>query len=65
MPRKLTFRQLRLSILALWYDRNWKEVGAPAGIPGKQVSQHLRRGPLSESAYQLLPLTETRRNLNL
>jgi tetratricopeptide (TPR) repeat protein len=54
MPRKLTFRQLRLSILALWYDRSWKEVGAPAGIPGKQVSQHLRRGPLTERAYELL-----------
>src|SRR3954471_21749452 len=54
MPRKLTFRQILLSILALWYDRSWKEVGAPAGIPGKQVSQHLRRGPLSERAYELL-----------
>jgi tetratricopeptide (TPR) repeat protein len=54
MPRKLTFRQLLLSILALWHDRSWKEVGAPAGIPGKQVSQHLRRGPLTERAYELL-----------
>ncbi len=48
MVRTLSFRQLLLSILALWYDLSQKEVGARAGIPQKQVSHYLRRERLVE-----------------
>lgn len=52
MARKLTLRQLILSTLALWHDLSWKELGAAAGIDQKQISQHLRRDPLTDSAYE-------------
>jgi tetratricopeptide (TPR) repeat protein len=51
MPRKPSFRQLMLSILAAWNDLSWKQVGTRAGIPEKQVSQHLRRGALTDKTY--------------
>jgi len=54
MPRKLTFRQLTLSFLALWHDLSWKQLGARAGIPEKQVSQYLRRGTLTDKTYERL-----------
>src|SRR6476661_263140 len=54
MPRKLTFRQLILSFLAFWHDLSWKQLGARAGIPEKQVSQYLRRGTLSGKTYERL-----------
>ena len=52
MARKLTLRQLILSTLALWHDLSWKELGAAAGIDQKQISQHLRRDPLTDNAYE-------------
>jgi len=54
MPRKPSFRQLTLSILAAWNDLSWKQVGTRAGIPEKQVSQHLRRGALTDKTYDRL-----------
>ena len=54
MARKLTFRQLTLSFLAIWQDLSWKQLGARAGIPEKQVSQHLRRGALTDKTYERL-----------
>jgi hypothetical protein len=39
----LTFRQKLLSMLAVWYDLNQKEIGARARIPPKNVSDYLRR----------------------
>lgn len=52
--RKLSHRQLTLSVLAAWHDLSWKQLGARAGIPEKQVSQHLRRGTLTEKTYERL-----------
>jgi tetratricopeptide (TPR) repeat protein len=54
MARKLTSRQLLVSMLALWRDLSHKEIGAAAGIPGKQVSLHLRRGELSDKDFEKL-----------
>src|ERR1700733_13978511 len=54
MSHKLSFRQYVLSFLALWNDRNWKQVGAAAGMPQKQVSQHLRRGALTDATFDRL-----------
>ncbi|HEX4495485.1 MAG TPA: tetratricopeptide repeat protein [Thermoanaerobaculia bacterium] len=58
MGRRLTHRQLRVSILALWHDLSFKEIGAAAGIPQKQVSQSLRplagRKDLSDRNYERL-----------
>jgi tetratricopeptide (TPR) repeat protein len=58
MARRLTFRQLRVSILALWYDLSFKEIGAAAGMPQKLVSQSLRplarRKDLSDRTYERL-----------
>lgn len=55
MPRKLTFRQLVVSVLALWYDLSHKEIGAAAGIPQKEVSRYLRRrGTKEETLDRLL-----------
>jgi hypothetical protein len=54
MARKPTFRQLLVSILALWRDRSHKEIGAAAGIPQKQVSFYLRRGEIADEALEKL-----------
>ncbi len=54
MSHKLSFRQYTLSFLALWNDRSWKQVGAAAGMPQKQVSQHLRRGALTDATFERL-----------
>jgi tetratricopeptide (TPR) repeat protein len=58
MARKLTHRQLLVSILALWHDLSFKEIGAAAGMPQKLVSQSLRplprRKDLSERTYERL-----------
>ncbi len=54
MSHKLSFRQYLLSFLALWHDRSWKQVGAAAGMPQKQVSQHLRRGALTDGTFERL-----------
>jgi tetratricopeptide (TPR) repeat protein len=54
MSHKLSFRQYLLSFLALWTDRSWKQVGAAAGMPQKQVSQHLRRGALTDGTFERL-----------
>jgi tetratricopeptide (TPR) repeat protein len=54
MSHKLSFRQYILSFLALWNDRSWKQVGAAAGMPQKQVSQHLRRGALTDTTFERL-----------
>jgi tetratricopeptide (TPR) repeat protein len=55
---RLTHRQLRVSILALWHDLSFKEIGAVAGIPQKLVSQSLRplagRKDLSDRNYERL-----------
>jgi tetratricopeptide (TPR) repeat protein len=48
MARKLTFRQLLVSVLALWKDLSHKEIGAAADIPQKRVSLYLRRGEIPE-----------------
>ena len=56
--RKLMPRQFVLSILALWYDLSFKEIGAAAGMPQKQVSQSLRplkrRKDLTDRVYERL-----------
>jgi tetratricopeptide (TPR) repeat protein len=54
MPRKTTFRQLLVSILALWRDLSHKEIGAAAGIPQKRVSLYLRRGEIPEAVLDRL-----------
>ena len=54
MARKLTFRQLQVSVLAVWYDLNLKEIGTGAGIAQKSVSRYLRSGELSEEVFQRL-----------
>ncbi len=54
MARKLTFRQLLVSILALWRDRSLKEIGAAAGIPQKRVSLYLRRGEIADDVQEKL-----------
>jgi tetratricopeptide (TPR) repeat protein len=54
MSHKLSFRQYLLSFLTLWNDRSWKQVGAAAGMPQKQVSQHLRRGALTDPTFDRL-----------
>ncbi|HET9678175.1 MAG TPA: tetratricopeptide repeat protein [Solirubrobacterales bacterium] len=54
MSHKLSFRQYLLSFLALWHDLSWKEVGAATGMPAKQVSQHLRRGALTDATFERL-----------
>ena len=58
MAGKLTHRQLLVSILALWYDLSFKEIGAAAGMPQKLVSQCLRplagRKDLSDRSYERL-----------
>jgi tetratricopeptide (TPR) repeat protein len=54
MARKLTFRQLLVSILALWNDLTHKEIGARTGMPAKRVSLHLRRGDLKDEVFEKL-----------
>ncbi|MEA2603377.1 MAG: hypothetical protein QOF89_4369 [Acidobacteriota bacterium] len=54
MPRKLTFRQLLVSFLALWKDLSPKEIGAAASIPQKRVSLYLRRGEISDEVLEKL-----------
>jgi tetratricopeptide (TPR) repeat protein len=43
MRRTLTFRQMLLSILALWYDKSQKEIAAESGLSQSDVSHYLRR----------------------
>lgn len=55
MPRKLTFRQLLLSVLALRYEVSQKEIGARARMPEKNVSYHLRQerqGEMKDNAFE-------------
>jgi hypothetical protein len=54
MARKLTFRQLLLSFLALWYDRSQKEIGAAAHIRPKRVSQLLTRDEIDDEHFSRL-----------
>jgi tetratricopeptide (TPR) repeat protein len=54
MPRRPTFRQLLVSILALWRDRSYKEIGAAAGIPQRRVSAYLRRGEIADDVLDKL-----------
>ena len=54
MTRKLTFRQLLISVLALWRDRSHKDLGVAAGIPQKRVSLYLRRGEIPDGAFERL-----------
>jgi tetratricopeptide (TPR) repeat protein len=54
MARKPTFRQLLVSILALWRDLSHKQIGAAAGIPQKRVSLYLRRGEIPEDVLDRL-----------
>ncbi|MFL6233619.1 MAG: hypothetical protein ACJ76N_10840 [Thermoanaerobaculia bacterium] len=54
MARKPTFRQLLISVLALWRDRSHKDLGAATGIPQKRVSLYLRRGEIPEGAFNRL-----------
>jgi tetratricopeptide (TPR) repeat protein len=48
MKRALTFRQVLLSVLALWYDRSQKEIASAAGISQSDVSHQLRRPRLGD-----------------
>jgi tetratricopeptide (TPR) repeat protein len=61
MARKLTFRQLLVSILALWNDLSHKEIGARTGMPPKRVSLHLRRGELKDETFERLLAAVNRR----
>jgi len=57
MKRDLTFRQMLLSILALWYDKSQKEIGAAAGLSSSDVSHYLRRhrsGELKDETFERL-----------
>ena len=54
MARIPTFRQLLVSVLALWKDLSHKEIGAAAGIPQKRISLYLRRGEVSEDVLDRL-----------
>jgi tetratricopeptide (TPR) repeat protein len=54
MARRPTFRQLLVSVLALWRDLSHKEIGAAAGIPQKRVSLYLRRGEVPDDALEKL-----------
>jgi tetratricopeptide (TPR) repeat protein len=55
MPSKLTFRQLELSILALWRNRSQKEIAAAAGISHRRVSQYLTRDKeIKDQAFERL-----------
>jgi tetratricopeptide (TPR) repeat protein len=54
MARRPTFRQLLVSILALWRDLNNKEIGAAAGISQKGVSGYLRKGEISDAVLEKL-----------
>jgi tetratricopeptide (TPR) repeat protein len=54
MPRKLTFRQLVVKILALWRDLNDKIIGVRSGLAQKRVSQLLCGEELSDAQYEKL-----------
>jgi tetratricopeptide (TPR) repeat protein len=54
MARRPTFRQLLVSILALWRDLNNKEIGAAAGISQKGVSGYLRKGEIPDAVLEKL-----------
>ncbi len=54
MPRRPTFRQLLVSMLAVWRDRSYKEVGAAAGLPQRRVSAYLRRGEIADDVLDKL-----------
>ncbi len=57
MKRVLTFRQMLLSILALWYDKSQKEIASAAGISQSDVSHHLRRprvGDIKDETFERL-----------
>jgi tetratricopeptide (TPR) repeat protein len=65
MARKLTFRQLVLSILALWNDLSQKVIAARAGLRQGQVSEYLareRKREMDDEVYErLLAAITTRR----
>lgn len=57
MARKLTFRQLLLTILAVWHDRSYKEIAAEAGLSQDSVSHYLRRergGEMKDDVFDRL-----------
>ena len=57
MRGTLTFRQMLLSILALWYDRSQKEISAKAGLSQSDVSHYLRRpraGEIKDETFERL-----------
>ncbi|HYX25257.1 MAG TPA: winged helix-turn-helix domain-containing protein, partial [Thermoanaerobaculia bacterium] len=54
MARKLTLRQLLLSILALRGDLSQKEIAAAAGISPNRVNKYLRRGEVKDEAFERL-----------
>lgn len=51
---KITFRQLLVSMLALWRDFSYKQLGAASGITQKRVSLLLRRGEPSDQDFEQL-----------
>lgn len=54
MARKPTFRQLLVSILAVWRDLSNKEIGAAAGMDQRLVSSYLRRSKMTDRVFERL-----------
>jgi tetratricopeptide (TPR) repeat protein len=64
MARTLTFRQLVVLILALWYDLSRSEIGERIGKTESQVSQllkRLRKKEIDDDTYELLLSAVARR----
>lgn len=52
----LGFRSLIISILALWRDLSWKQIGAAAGLTSDRLSKILRRQDMADKEFdRLLP----------
>ena len=54
MTHRPTYRQMLVTILALWRNRSYKEIAAAAGIPQKQVSYYLRREEIPDAILEKL-----------
>jgi tetratricopeptide (TPR) repeat protein len=55
MARKLTFRQLLLTILAVLYDRSYKEIAKATSLSPDMVTYHLRRrreGEMKDDVFE-------------